>query len=290
MRIILENNLCVNRPYINLKKLSRRTSLRKGVVNEDGLKGVYIIDQHKQELSKDKNYIIEFDKGIEKLTFDTEQLNEMLLVEINYSSRNASKSAKFKVYIVLENIKYALPFNSFEDVYTNCMDILTRELTEKEELTYIKKAFNNLEKDEPLVDINLNLKRLAEFKDKVNYKRNVYYFVMNNMTSCTSKYDINNKSNKIEITDSVKVLRYDPKNRLYKLIKPISNSSTILLQETDIICDLGNPNDKNIFPTVSIYTSYGLGKLLDIKNNVIPIPTTLSLFANILDLGINVFN
>ena len=290
MRIILENNLCVNRPYINLKKLSRRTSLRKGVVNEDGLKGVYIIDQHKQELSKNKNYIIEFDKGIEKLTFDTEQLNEMLLVEINYSSRNGSKSAKFKVYIVLENIKYALPFNSFEDVYTNCMDILTRELAEKEELTYIKEAFNNLEKDEPLVDINLNLKRLAEFKDKVNYKRNVYYFVMNNMTSCTSKYDINNKSNKIEITDSVKVLRYDPKNRLYKLIKPISNSSTILLQETDIICDLGNPNDKNIFPTVSIYTSYGLGKLLDIKNNVIPIPTTLSLFANILDLGINVLN
>lgn len=290
MRIILENNLCVNRPYINLKKLSRKTSLRKGTVNEDGFKGVYIIDQHTQDLSKNKNYTIEFDKGIEKLTFDTDQLHEMLLVEINYSSRGGSKSAKFKVYIVLENIKYAIPFNSFEDIYTNCMNILARELHGKEELTYIKDAFNNLENDEPLVDINLNLKRLAEFKDKVNYKRNVYYFVMNNMTSCTSKYDINNKSNKIEITDSVKVLRYDTKNRLYTLIKPINNISTILLQETDIICDLGNPNDKNSFPTVSIYTPYGLGKLLDIKNNVIPTTTTLSLFANILDLGLNVLN
>lgn len=290
MRIILENNLCINRPYINLKKLSRRTSLRKCIVNEDSLKGVYIIDQHRQELSKDNNYVIEFDKGIEKLTFDTEQLNEMLLVEINCSSRSGSKSAKFKIYVVLENIKYALPFNSFEDIYNNCMDILASELHGKGELTYIQAAFNNLDKDEPLVDINLNLKRLAEFKDKVNYKRNVYYFVMNNMASCTSKYDINNKSNKVEVTDRVKVLRYDPKNRLYKLIKPISNSSTILLQETDIICDLGDSTDKNSFPTVSIYTSYGLGKLLDIKNNVIPTSTTLSLFANILDLGINVFN
>ena len=190
MRIILENNLCVDRPYINLKKLSSQTSLRRGFVNEDGFKSVYIINQHTQDLYKDKNYKVEFDKGIEKLTFYTEQLNEMLLVEVNYSSRSGSKSAKFKVYVILGNIKYALPFNSFEDIYTNCMNILSRELHETEELIYIKESYNNLEKEEPLVHISLTLERLSEFKDKANYKRNVYYFVMNNMASCTSKYDI----------------------------------------------------------------------------------------------------
>ncbi|MDU4327200.1 MAG: hypothetical protein E7I48_17735 [Clostridium celatum] len=46
MRIILENNLCENRPYVNLKKLSIKTSLRVGSVNELGFKGTYIIDQH----------------------------------------------------------------------------------------------------------------------------------------------------------------------------------------------------------------------------------------------------
>ena len=45
---------------------------------------------------------------------------------------------------------------------------------------------------------------------------------------------------------------------------------------------------KLIFPTVSICTDYGLGKLLDVKNNVIPNTNTLSLFANILDLGLDV--
>ncbi|MBB6623202.1 hypothetical protein [Clostridium gasigenes] len=290
MRIILENNLCVNRSYINLKKLPIKTSLRRGTVNDAGFKSIYIIDQSTQDLCKDNNYTIEFSKGIEKITFDREQLNEMLLVEINYSSRSGFKSAKFKVFVVLGKIKYAIPFNSFEDVYNNCMDILARELHGTEELTYIKESFNNLESEEILVDINLNLERLAEFKDKVNYKRNIYYFVVNNVDSCTSKYDINNKTNEIEITDSVKVLRYNYNTRLYTLVKP-SNSVTILkLVETDIVCDLGDATDKNSFPTVSIYTEYGLGKLLDIKNNVIPTSTTLSLFANILDLGLEVLN
>ncbi|MBB6714948.1 hypothetical protein [Clostridium gasigenes] len=290
MRIILENNLCVNRPYINLKKLPIKTSLRRGTVNDAGFKSIYIINQSTQDLSKDSNYTIEFSKGIEKITFDREQLNEMLLVEINYSSRSGFKSAKFKVFVVLGKIKYAIPFNSFGDVYNNCMDILARELHGTEELTYIKESFNNLENEEILVDINLNLERLAEFKDKVDYKRNIYYFVVNNVDSCTSKYDINNKTNEIEITDSVKVLRYNYNTRLYTLVKP-SNSVTILkLVETDIVCDLGDATDKNSFPTVSIYTEYGLGKLLDIKNNVIPTSTTLSLFANILDLGLEVLN
>ena len=54
MRIILENNLCENRPYINLKKLSPKTSLRVGSIDDLGFKGTYIINQHTQELSKDE--------------------------------------------------------------------------------------------------------------------------------------------------------------------------------------------------------------------------------------------
>lgn len=290
MRIISKNNLCVNRPYINLKKLSSKTSLRRGIVNDAGFKSVYIINQHTEALSKDTNYTREFTSGIEKMTFYTKQLNEMLLVEINYSSRGGSPSAKFKVYVIIDNVKYAIPFNSFEDVYKNCMDILAKELNGKEELNYIKYGFNNLESEEISVNINLTLERLSEFKDKVNYKRNVYYFVINNIPSATSKYDINTKNNKIEVTDTVKVLRYDPNARLYKLVTPNKGSTTVLLNETDIICDLGDPISKDNFPTVSIYTEYGFGKLLDVKNNVIPTSSILSLFANILDLGLNVLN
>ncbi|MEG1481772.1 hypothetical protein [Clostridium sp.] len=284
MRIILENNLCEDRPYINLKKLPIRTSIRVGSANDLGLKSTYIIDQHTQSLCKNDNYISEYNNGNERLTYDTEELNEMLLVEVNYSSRSGDSSAKFKVYVILNNIKYALPFGSFEDIYKNCMDILNKELTSKEDLTYIKAGFKNLDKEEKTVDINLNLERLAEFKDRADYKRNVDYFVVRNLTSSISKYDINNKVNKIEITDRVKVLRYDYIVRLYSLVN--TNSSNIVtLKDTDIICDLG---DENNYPTVSIYTEYGLGKLLDIKNNVIPTNTTLSLFANILDLGFDV--
>ncbi|MBN1044707.1 hypothetical protein DVW08_04905 [Clostridium botulinum] len=287
MRIISENNLCENRPYINLKKLSVKTSLRVASANGLGFKGTYIINQTTQSLSKNNNYTSEYNKGIEKITFYTEDLHEMLLVDVNYSFRSDASSAKFKVYVILNNIKYALPFNYFEDVYINCMDILNKELNDNENLPYIKEGFDNLKKEEVLVDLNLNLERLSEFKDKVNYKRNVNYFVINNITSSISKYDINNKNNKIEITHRVKVLRHDYKTRLYKFVNPSDNDNTVFLNETDIICDLG---DENNFPTVNIYTKYGLGKLLDIKNNVIPTTNTLSLFANLLDLGLNVLN
>ncbi|MBK5239712.1 hypothetical protein [Clostridium sp.] len=285
MRIISENNLCINRPYINLKKLPMKSSLRVGEITEAGFKGTYIINQHTQNLSTNENYIVQFSKGIEKITLDTELLNECLLVEVNYSSKN-SKSSKFKVYLVLDNIKYSLPFSSFEDIYDNCMNILARELDEKEELTYIKESFSSLENDEIAVDIKLNLERLQEFKDKVNYKRNIYYFVIDNIAATTSKYDINTKTKGVLVGNTLKVLRYNNHTRLYSTAEPINNTTKIKLTASDIICDLGEIN----FPTVSIYTDYGLGKLLDIKNNVIPNTNTLSLFANILDLGLDVLN
>ncbi|MBU3190893.1 hypothetical protein K9O30_15990 [Clostridium bowmanii] len=285
MRIISENNLCLNRPYINLKKLPLKTSLRVGEITEAGFKSTYIINQHTQNLSTNENYILQSSNGIEKITLDTELLNELLLVEVNYSSGNSNKS-KFKVYLVLCNIKYSLPFSSFEDIYKNCMDILTRELHEKEELTYIKDCFRISEKDEATVDIMLNLERLQEFKDKVNYKRNIYYFVINNIAATTSKYDINAKPYDILLSDILKVLRYNSSTRLYTILEPINETTKIKLNENDIICDLSEIN----FPTISIYTNYGLGKLLDVKNNVIPNTNTLSLFANILDLGLEVLN
>ncbi|MBZ9689573.1 hypothetical protein G9F72_025185 [Clostridium estertheticum] len=284
MRIISKNNLCINRPYINLKKLPRKSSLRVGEITEVGFKSTYIINQHTQNLSINKNYILQFSEGIEKITLDTELLNELLLVEINYSSRNSNKSSKFKVYLVLDNIKYSLPFSFFQDIYDNCMNILARELDGKEELTYIKECFNNLENDEISIDIKLNLERLQEFKDKVNYKRNIYYFVINNIAATTSKYDINTNPKEILISDTLKVLRYNCSTRLYIILEPINKAIKIKLNETDIICNLSEID----FPTVSIYTDYGLGKLLDVKNNVIPNTNTLSLFANILDLGLEV--
>jgi len=284
MRIITKNNLCINRPYINLKKLPMKSSLRVGEITEVGFKSTYIINQNTQNLSTNDNYILQFSEGIEKITLDTELLHELLLVEVNYSSKNSNKSAKFKVYLVLDNIKYSLPFSSFQDIYENCMNILARELYEKEELTYIKESFNNLENDEISVNIKLNLERLQEFKDKVNYKRNIYYFVINNIASTTSKYDINANPNEILISDTLKVLRYNASTRLYIILEAIDKSSKIKLNETDIICNLG----EIAFPTVDICTAYGLGKLLDVKNNVIPNTNTLSLFANILDLGLEV--
>ena len=284
MRIISKDNLCINRPYINLKKLPLKSSLRVGEITEAGFKSTYIINQHTQNLSTNENYILQFSNGIEKITLDTELLHELLLVEVNCLSSNSNKPSKFKVYLVLDNIKYSLPFSSFQDIYDNCMNILARELDGKEELTYIKESFNNLENDEILVDIKLNLERLQEFKDKVNYKRNIYYFVINNIASTTSKYDINTKLKEILISDTLKVLRYNCDTRLYIILEPINNTTKINLNETDIICNLGEID----FPTVSICTNYGLGKLLDVKNNVIPNTNTLSLFANILDLGLDV--
>jgi len=286
MRIISKNNLCINRPYINLKKLPRKISLRIGEITGAGFKSTYIINQHTQNLSTNEDYILQFSKGIEKITLDTELLNEFLLVEVNYLSGNSNKSPKFKVYFVLNNIKYSLQFSSFQDIYDNCMNILARELNGKEELTYIKESFRSSEKDEVLVDVKLNLERLQEFKDKVNYKRNIYYFVINNIASATSKYDINATPKEILISNTLKVLRYNCDTRLYVILEPINKIVKIKLNETDIICNLGEIN----FPTVSIYTNYGLGKLLDVKNNVIPNTNTLSLFANILDLGLEVLN
>jgi len=284
MRIISEMDLCINRPYINLKKLPIKSSLRVGEITSAGFKGTYIINQRTQNLSTNENYILQFSKGIQKMTLDTQLLHELLLVEVNHSSKNSNKPAKFKVYLVLDNLKYSLPFSSFQDIYDNCMNILARELYGKEELTYIKESFNRLENDEISVDINLNLKRLQEFKDKVNYKRNIYYFVINNIASTTSKYDINTKPKEILISNTLKVLRYNYDTRLYIILEPIDKTTETALIETDIICNLGEIN----FPTVSICTGYGLGKLLDVKNNVIPNTNTLSLFANILDLGLEV--
>lgn len=286
MRIISKDNLCTNRPHINLKKLTLKSSLRVGEVTEDGFKGTYIINQHTQSLCTNQNYTIEYSKGIEKITLDTDILNEKLLVEINYSHRSGAKSAKFKVYLVLDKIKYALPFSSFEDVYSDCMNILARELHGKEELSYIQESYNNLENDDIPIDIELNLERLEEFKDKVDYKRNVVYFVINNIPSATSKYDINTAIKEIVVSDNLKVLRYSYNTRLYDIVEPTDNTNIITLMPTDIICDLSEPN----FATVSVYTEYGLGKLLDIKNNVIPNANTLSLFANIIDLGLDVLN
>lgn len=286
MRIISKNNLCINRPYINLKKLPEKTSLRVTTLTESGFKGTYIINQHTQSLWSNENFILEFSEGIEKISFDTPLLDEKLLVEINYSSRGGKRASKFKVYFILNNIKYALPLGSFDDIYANCMDILTKELAGKEELTYIKECFNSLENDNTSVNIELNLERLKEFKDRVNYKRNIDYFVINNIPASTSKYDINYKGKEILTSDTVKVLRYNYKTRLYSIVKPNERVARIELKETDIICDLSENN----FSIVSIYTDYGLGKILDLKNNVIPNNNTLSLFANILDLGLDVLN
>ena len=94
---------------------------------------------------------------------------------------------------------------------------------------------------------------------------------------------VTNKTNKIKVTDKVKVLRHNYKTRLYEVVTPNDNN-IVSLKETDIICNLG---DENNFPTVDIYTEYGLGKILDINNNVIPTNNTLSLFANLLDLKLD---
>lgn len=286
MRIISKNNLCINRPYINLKKLPSETSLRVGKVAESGFKSTYIIDQSTQSLYTNEKYTLQFNEGIEKITFDTEALNDMLLVEINYSNKGGKKSAIFKVYFILNSIKYALPLAAFDDIYDNCLNILSKELDGTEELTYIKECYNALEAEEISVDTKLTLERLDEFIDKVYYKRNIDYFVLNKVPTFTSKYDINNNTKEILTSDSLKVLRYNYKTRLYSIVKPYEKSARIQLKETDVICDLTEIK----FPIVTVYTDYGFGKLLDIKNNVIPNNNSLSLFANLLDLGLDVFN
>lgn len=283
MRILSENNLCQDKPYINLKKLSSETAIRKGEVEEKGLKTIYIIDQKTQNILKTEDYKIEYSNGIEKEIYQTRVLNNTLLIEVNYVSRTGSSSAKFKVFALLNGIKYALPFTEFEDIYTGCFKILEKHITNKDELAYVTAGFDNLDREEINVDINTNLKRLEQFKDKVEYKRNVDFFVINNTLASISKFDINNKKTELKITNNIKVLRYNFSTRLYGELVP-KEGNTVRLAETDIICDL---TDRN-FPLVSIYTNYGLGKLLDIKNNIIPTDKNINLFANILDLDLNV--
>ena len=283
MRILTENNLCKNRPYINLKKLASETPIRKGVVDEKGLKTTYIIDQKTQDILKTNDYTIEYSKGIEKENYKTKALSNTLLVEVNYVERTGNSSAKFKVFFVLDEIKYALPFAEFEDIYKGCMEILEKHITDNKELEYVTAGFKNLTKETINVDINTNLERLAQFKDKVDYKRNIDFFVINNTLASVSKFDINNKQSKIEVSDKIKVLRFNYSKRRYFELLP-AQGTTVNLAQTDLICDLTDSK----FPVVNIYTSYGLGKLLDIKNNIIPIDKYINLFANILDLGLPV--
>lgn len=283
MRTLSENNLCKNRPYINLKKLTSETSIRKDEVDEKGLKTTYIIDQKTKDILKTENYTIEVTKGIEKENYNTKVLHNTLLVEVNYVARTGASSAKFKVFVILDGIKYALPFTEFEDIYEGCMEILEKHITDSKELEYVTAGFNNLNKEEPTVDIDTNLKRLAQFKDKVDYKRNIDFFVINNTLASVSKFDINNKQTEMDVTDKVKVLRFNFSKRLYFELIP-TKGNKVNLAETDLICDLTDPK----FPIVNIYTSYGLGKLLDIKNNIIPIDKNINLFANILDLDLPV--
>ncbi|MGL5575795.1 MAG: hypothetical protein ACRDCW_09670 [Sarcina sp.] len=283
MKILTENNLCKNKPYINLKKLTSETSIRKGEVDEKGLKTTYIIDQKTKDILKTDDYTIEVSKGIEKENYKTKTLHNTILVEVNYVSRTGASSAKFKVFVILDGIKYALPFAEFEDIYEGCMEILEKHIENDTELEYVTAGFNNLSKEEVSVDIDTNLKRLAQFKDKVDYKRNIDFFVINNTLASISKFDINNKKTEIEVTDKIKVLRFNFSKRLYKELVP-TKGNKVNLAETDLICDLTDPK----FPIVNIYTSYGLGKLLDIKNNIIPIDKNINLFANILDLDLPV--
>ena len=282
MRIISESNLCLDRPYINLKKLAPTTAIRQGYADEKGLKSTYIIDQETNDLFKSDDYTIEVTKGIEKLTYPTKALNGTLLVDINYTTRGGDSSAKLKIFAILDGMKYALTFASFEDIYNNCLDIISKNIEDETTLNYIKAGFNNLTKEEISVDINTNLERLADFKDMVNYKRNISFFVLNNTLASISKFDIRNKSNKIEVSDNVTVIRYNFSVRLYKEVTPTDNM--VSLAETDIICDL---TDKD-FPIVNMYTYHGFAKLLDIKNNIIPIDKNINLFANILDLNLPV--
>ncbi|WP_297517972.1 hypothetical protein [uncultured Clostridium sp.] len=283
MRVITENILCLDRPYINLKRLSTETAIRKGSIDEKGLKTTYIIDQTTKNLFKNENYTVEVNKGIEKQTYNTATLNNTLLVDVNYVSRTGPSSAKLKVFAIIDGIKYALPYGQFEDIYDGCFEILAKNLGDDEELTYINYGFKNLEKEIITVDIKINLERLADFKDVVDYKRNIDFFVLNNTLASISKFDIKNKKNKIEVTDKITVLRYQFSDRLYEILKP-TEGKTVNLAETDIICDLTDID----FPIVNMYTSYGLAKLVDIKNNVIPTTKNTNLFANILDLGLPV--
>ncbi|MGL4731379.1 MAG: hypothetical protein ACRCW0_07330 [Clostridium sp.] len=282
MKKLKKEDLCINKPYINLKKLPVKVTFKVGEINETGLKNTYLIDQQTNSLSKNQNYSIEYEKGIEKHTYFQEELHGNLLVEVSHLTKGDKTQTKYKVYLIEDGIKYALPFTDFEDVYNYCNEILVNELNESNELKYILLAFNDLIKEEFSVDLNLNLERLSDYKDKVNYKRNVNYFVINNIPQATSKYDIRNYPKAITTSDTLHILRYNYKERLYYKLK----DSTISLQDTDIIVDLMDEG----FPKVSIFMSYGLGKLLDLKNNVIPNSNTISLFANILDLDINALN
>ncbi|MGL5647381.1 MAG: hypothetical protein ACRDDY_05980 [Clostridium sp.] len=278
MKILKREDLYVSGNYINLKKLSIKTGIRKGDLKKDSFKGNYLIDPKTEKLLNTKNYDVVKENDVENLMYYTEELNEIFLVETIYSDKSKEKGAKFKVYYILNGVKYILSFNDFEYIYKDCMSILKKEIKTDTELKYVTAGFLNLEKTEVKVDLKTNLKRVKEFKDKADYKRNVPYFVINNTLATTTKFDIKSNITKIKTDRNIFVLRYNPKDRLYyKLLEEV-----VQLRETDLIVSLGEIN------TVHIYTSYGLGKLLDIKNNVIPTKNNISLFANILDLGLKV--
>lgn len=278
MKIFTEQDLYKSGEYIGLKKLSMKTSIRRGDLKKDSFKGNYLINPRVEKLTDNKNYQVEKENDVENLMYYTDELNELFLVETLYSSKSKELGAKFKVYYILNGVKYILSYNNFEEVYNECMEILEREIKIDEELEYVRAGFENLEKTEVKVDLKANLKRVKEFKDRVDYKRNVDYFVINNTLASTTKFDIKNKTDKIKTDKNTFVLRYNSKERLYYILK----EDIVSLREGDLIVKFGEVN------TVHIYTTYGLGKLLDIRNNVVPTKNNISLFANILDLGLKV--
>lgn len=278
MKIFTEQDLYISGDYIGLKKLSMKTSIRRGDLSKDSFKGNYLINPRTEKLTDNKNYIVEKENDVENLVYYTDELNELFLVETLYSSKSGENGAKFKVYYILNGVKYILNYNNFEEIYSECMNILKKEIKMEEELEYVEAGFRNLEKTEVIADLKKNIQRVKEFKDRVDYKRNVKYFVINNTLATTTKFDIKNRKGKIETNENTFVLRYDSKERLYYILE----DKEISLKEGDLIIKFGETN------TVHIYTNYGLGKLLDIKNNVIPTKNNISLFANILDLGLKV--
>ncbi|MGL4850443.1 MAG: hypothetical protein ACRC28_16245 [Clostridium sp.] len=278
MKILKKEDLYISGDYIGLKKLSIKTGIRRGIIKDDSLKGNYLINPREEKLFDSKNYEVLKENDVENLMYYTEELNGLFLVETIYSNKSREMGAKFKVYYILNGVKYILSFNDFEEVYKECMVVLEKEIKLDKELEYVKAGFSNLEKTEVKVDLKTNLKRVKEFREKVDYKRNVPYFVINNTLATTTKFDIKTKAAKVKTDKNTTVLRYDSRDRLYYVMP----DGDITLRETDLIVSLGDINK------VHIYTNYGLGKLLDIENNVIPTKNNISLFANILDLGLKV--
>ena len=84
---------CGNKLAIYNRKFDEEKISSRNNVNYND---AYIKDFNKEQNIKMNNIIT--------LNFYTEDLNEMLLVDINYSFRSGDSSAKFKVYLILNNI------------------------------------------------------------------------------------------------------------------------------------------------------------------------------------------